>query len=135
MARAKDKIRNHPIIGGRQATRKLPEKLCFKLWLERGSIRKAAEALHSEYGYLSYTGRPFTDKSVEVGAKRFVLWNQAAAKEMYEAHYGELNHPDIWLEYLWRLYNSMLSYYVPSTVQKWRELHPEIIKYGQRRSR
>ena len=132
-------LKPFPIIGGRHNQGEIPEKLAWELWLDRGTIRKAALALYREYGYYSDKKtkcfpngeeRPYTDRSVEVAAKRYVLFNQEDARKLYEDKYGQVSD-NIWYDCLVRYYNSVLIKYSLTTLRKWQANHPEVMEYAQ----
>lgn len=128
-------VRKMPIIGGRRYKTDLDEKLCFQLWIDRGTAKKAALALYNEYGVGSIRklGKPYSSRGFDIAAKRYVLWHPDEAREMYEAHYGVVED-SIWKDYIHRVYHSILKYYSAERVIQWRKDFPEYWEYIERNS-
>ena len=123
-----------PIIGGRGYTGlKLDGKLCFELWVHRGSARKAALALKNEYKIINeYKNKPYTTESIFRAAKFWILDNPDDARHIWEGKYGEVED-DAWYDYLSRA-SYMLVRQDGKRYKKWREKNPEVVAYEESKS-
>lgn len=118
-----------PIIGGAGFRgEKLDEKLCFELWVHRGTSQKAAIALVKEYNISNpRTNKPYTHESVVKAAKRYALNHPDEARKLWEEKYGEVRD-SLWLDYLSRISKILIS----SSMKRyndWIEKHPEVAEY------
>jgi len=120
-----------PVIGGRGYRGKsLSGKQCFELWVDRGSARKAALALHNEFGILNKNrNKPYTLEAVYRSAKCYILENQREARKIWEDKYGKVEDY-LWYDYLLKnvsfVFKSGKSRYV-----KWKEDNPEVVAYAE----
>ena len=120
---------NYPIIGGRGFhTNVLNKRLCFELWVDRGTAEKAAMVLKDEYDLSGAKGGYYTGAAVAKAAKQFVLMETDEAREMWEEKYGKVDD-EVWYDYLSRISKSVLIPVSPITYEKWLNDHPEVQEY------
>ena len=129
------RIREMPIIGGRQHKTDLDERLCFQLWIERGTAKKAAQAMLDEYGIDSprKPGEPYSRRAFDIAAKRYVLWNPDEARVLYEDHYGSVEDR-VWKGFIHRVYKAILKYYSGEKAVQWRKEFPEYWEFIEQNS-
>ena len=83
-----------PVIGGKGFHRQRMEgKTCFELWVDRGTLQKAASAMYHESGVTNRKGKPYSASGLARSAKRYVLFNQEEARKIWEEKYWILSVP------------------------------------------
>ena len=122
-----------PVIGGQgYKGNKMDGKLCFELWVHRGTAEKAAIALQREFNiYNKRTQDRYSTVGVMKAAKTWILHNPDEARAIWEDKYGEI--PDeFWYDYLLRI-SPILATNSKNTLENWKEKNPEVIKYAASR--
>lgn len=123
------KKNNYPIIGGRGFnTNSLDKRLCFEMWVDRGTALKAAKALETEHGLVGRSGKHYTEAAVGRAAKQFVLLETDTAREMWQEKFGEVDD-EIWYDYLSRISKGILLPIGRNSYENWLADHPEMQEY------
>jgi len=119
-----------PVIGGKgYKGSKMDEKLCFQLWVYRGTAQKAANALKKEFNVFNKrTKKAYTSVAVMRAAKLYVLDNPDDARVVWEDKYGEMQD-ELWYDYLHRIHHILIAMRGIDAYEKWREDHPEVVEY------
>ena len=120
-----------PIIGGQgYKGNKMDGKLCFELWVHRGTTEKASIALQREFNiYNKGKNKRYTAVGVMKAAKSWILDHPDEARAIWEDKYGEI--PDeLWYDYLWRI-SSSKAYNSRNAYEKWKAENPEVVKYAE----
>lgn len=90
------------MIGKKRFVQQIDKKLSFELWIETGSVYKAAKLLKERHGmFNTRTGKNFSQMAVWDGAWKYILENMLECRpkiaDLWRAN-GELLTEKIWYE-------------------------------------